>query len=73
MHDEIVIEVPYPDHLQDIDLNHFELVRKLKMIDKIMCSSMQEVCGSVPISCSISVARNWSKKGGYPWHNEKIN
>jgi len=80
VHDEIVLEIPYAvgdtqtgNRVTDIDLHNPDLLRKLGMIDKVMCSSMQEVCGPVPISCSISVARNWSKKGGYVWQKEEIN
>ena len=47
VHDEVLIELP-------VDANHAAEARK---IDQIMCQSMQEFTGAVPIQCEYACAK----------------
>ncbi|KAH3765603.1 DNA polymerase family A [Pelomyxa schiedti] len=53
VHDEIVVEIPdAEDHI---------LTREVTMIEKILCTSMQELTRKVPISCKLALSRRWCK------------
>ena len=59
IHDEIVVEIP---ENSDIDL-------EARMVDKIMCESMQQVTGNIPIKCEYAASRRWCK-GAIPVFDE---
>lgn len=51
IHDEILIEIPRDSNLDE----------KTKLIESIVCESMQQLTGSIPISCEYSLSEVWSK------------
>lgn len=59
IHDEIVVEVP-----EDGDLD-----ADARLVDQVMCESMQEVTGDIPIKCECCLSRRWSK-GAAPVYDE---
>jgi acyl-CoA-binding protein len=52
VHDEVLIELP-------IDADH---TAEAERIDGIMCSTMQELTGAVPIACEYALSSMWSKQ-----------
>jgi hypothetical protein len=60
IHDEIVVEVP-----EDGDLD-----ADARLVDQVMCESMQEVTGDIPIKCECCLSRRWSK-GAAPVYDER--
>jgi len=52
IHDEILIEI----------LENSDWDREIELINKIVCSSMQELTGTIPIMCEYSLSRVWSKE-----------
>lgn len=53
IHDEIIVEIPETPAGTYTD--------EVKEIQSIICQSMQELTGPIPISCSASVSHVWSK------------
>lgn len=51
IHDEALIEIPE-------DANHTE---EAKRVEEILCRSMEEFTGSIPIACEYSLADRWYK------------
>jgi DNA polymerase I-like protein with 3'-5' exonuclease and polymerase domains len=51
IHDEILLEIP-----DDGDFDE-----EIELIRHIICGSMQELTGSVPIECEVTLSRMWSK------------
>lgn len=54
IHDEILIELP------KTPTNTY--TKEVKQIQEIICKSMQELTGPIPISCSAAVSYVWSKQ-----------
>jgi len=54
IHDEIIIELP------KTPTNTY--TSEVKRIQDIICGSMQELTGPIPISCSAAVSYVWSKQ-----------
>lgn len=52
IHDEILVEIK-----EDSDWT-----QEAKMVESIFVESMQELTGTIPISCSFALSRYWSKK-----------
>eukprot|EP01127_Copromyxa_protea_P020156 TRINITY_DN6684_c0_g1_i2.p1 TRINITY_DN6684_c0_g1~~TRINITY_DN6684_c0_g1_i2.p1 ORF type:complete len:729 (+),score=107.66 TRINITY_DN6684_c0_g1_i2:188-2188(+) len=52
IHDEMLVEIP-----EDSDWD-----REIELIVKIICSSMQELVGTIPIKCEFALSRMWSKQ-----------
>jgi len=52
IHDEILIEIQ-----EESDWD-----KEVALIQKIVCSSMQELTGTIPINCEYSLSRVWSKE-----------
>ena len=52
VHDEVVIELP-------VDADHTEAAED---INRILCSSMQEVTPAIPIKCEFSLTDRWYKE-----------
>jgi len=52
IHDEILIEIPEDSSWDD----------KVQLINKIVCGTMQELTGTIPIRCEYSLSRVWSKE-----------
>lgn len=52
IHDEMLIELP-------IDLDHTDAAAR---IDRILCQSMAELTGQVPIACEYALIDRWSKR-----------
>lgn len=67
VHDEVLVELP--DQGGYVDLQQAE------QVDQILCRSMEEVTGSVPVACEFALANRWSKDAKkivrdgklYPW------
>ena len=51
IHDEVVVEIP---ETSDVD-------REARIMDQIMCESMQQVTGDIPIKCEYAASPVWSK------------
>jgi DNA polymerase I-like protein with 3'-5' exonuclease and polymerase domains len=51
VHDEVLIELP-------IDADHTEQARR---IDRILCETMEELTGSVPVACEFALSDRWYK------------
>jgi hypothetical protein len=69
VHDEILIELRL-EHGSEINAttNH-NLRHQIKMVERIVCSSMQQICGEVPVSCSWFLSNQWSKGYEHPEYN----
>lgn len=52
VHDEVLIELPR-------SANHAEEARR---IDRILCDSMQQLTGSIPIACEYALSDRWYKQ-----------
>lgn len=52
VHDEIVLEIP----------ENSDWDQEVHMINKIVCSSMKELTGTIPIKCDYTLSRVWSKE-----------
>jgi len=52
IHDEILVEIK-----EDSDWT-----REAQIVEQIFVESMQELTGTIPISCSFALSRYWSKK-----------
>jgi hypothetical protein len=52
VHDEIVVEIP----------ENSDWDEEVEMINRIVCSSMKELTGSIPIKCDYTLSRVWSKE-----------
>jgi DNA polymerase I-like protein with 3'-5' exonuclease and polymerase domains len=52
VHDEVLIELPR-------SANHTEEARR---IDRILCESMQQLTGSIPIACEYALSDRWYKQ-----------
>lgn len=59
IHDEIVVEIP--------DSSDFD--KEAKIINDVMCESMQQVTKNMPIKCEYSVSRRWCK-GAVPVYKD---
>jgi len=51
IHDEIVVEIPESSNMD----------QEARLIDQIMCESMQQVTPDIPIKCEYSLSRRWCK------------
>ncbi|MEQ1825769.1 MAG: hypothetical protein ABL921_07470 [Pirellula sp.] len=51
VHDEVLIELP-------IDADHTEAAKR---IDRILCETMEELTGSIPITCEFALSDRWYK------------
>jgi DNA polymerase-1 len=52
IHDEVLVELPE-------NANHTALAQR---VEKILCDSMSEVVGTVPIACEYALSRRWYKQ-----------
>lgn len=67
VHDEVLVELP--------DEGGSVAEAEARRVEAIMCRSMEEVTGSVPVACEFALARRWSKEAKaiirdgrlYPW------
>jgi len=62
IHDEILIELKESDNL----------AHEVKVIEEVICSSMQELTGTIPITCGAALSRVWSK-GATDLYNKEGN
>jgi len=62
VHDEIIIEIP-----EQSDWDY-----EINLINNIVCSSMQELAGSIPIKCDYTLSRVWSKNARCIYLENKI-
>lgn len=51
IHDEFLIEIP-------VEADHTE---EASRVESILCDSMQQLCGSVPIACEYALSERWYK------------
>jgi hypothetical protein len=51
VHDEVLIELP-------IDADHTEAAKR---IDRILCETMEELTGSIPVACEFALSDRWYK------------
>ena len=51
VHDEVLIELP-------INADHTEAAKR---IDRILCETMEELTGSIPIACEFALSDRWYK------------
>ena len=51
VHDEVIIEIP-------IDSDHTSQAR---VIDSILCDSMKELTGEIPVACEYALTSRWLK------------
>ena len=61
VHDEIIIELPLEANSEINATNNGKLQHQIKIVERIVCQSMQELCGEVPVACSWFLAERWSK------------
>jgi len=62
IHDEVVIELP-------IDTDH---TAAAKQIEQILCDSMQQLTGSIPIACEYSLSDRWYKQAEAVFEGGKL-
>lgn len=72
VHDEVLVELP--------DRGGYVDLAEARSVEEIMCRSMAEVTGSIPVACEYSLSSRWSKDAKpviegnrlYPWDRNAL-